>query len=225
MEHNTGRAEYSPYSTKHVALCYGLCKGVILMGNTSLNGKVTITVGYKKKMKYKKILESNGYTFSSFLSILLDEGIQKLINKEQPSIEVAPNSLKLNIDITDEYERTSNKEAYSIQYTLTSKRKKVIACIAKKQHKTPTLVIRQLLILWLRAKQSNKDDAIAKIIPAPTKRDGHDSVISIRINKKAKEEIQNILRPNGYKLAQLITALLDAWIAANKHELPAEETL
>lgn len=195
------------------------------MSNTSLNGKVTINVGYKKKMKYKKILESNGYTFSSFLNILLDEGIQKLINKEQSNIEVTPNSIKLNIDITDEYERTSNKEAYSIQYTLTSKRRKVIDSIAKSQHKTPTAVIRQLLILWLRAKQSNSNTAIAKIIPAPTKREGHDSVISIRINKKAKEEIQNILKPNGYKLAQLITALLDAWIAANKHELSEEKTL
>ena len=190
------------------------------MATAKRNGRILFEVGYKKKIEYQKIIESHGYTLKEFMTQLLEQGIDALKtgNFGKPTkVEILPQK--------DNYLCTTAANSTSISYAIKSSKKKILDGLTQNKRIKTTELIPMLLICWLRDKQTNKQSDVATVIISPSTVEGKDARLHFQLNKKAKEEIQNILKPNGYKLAQLITSLLDAWIAANKHELPAEETL
>lgn len=192
----------------------------------------TVTIGFrlgaKEKQQYKKKLEKYGYSVSDFARLAFRQGVNTLCNGgDMNNINLPPHNVD-NIVITiqtDDDLLKTDKNTIQINYTLTKEKKCITEAIATRKNDTPSSIIRKLLLAWYKAKLKNTDEKITEIKILPSKREGRDEKICFRISKALKEGLDNVLKEQNAKMTQLITALLDAWIAANKHELSAEETL
>lgn len=187
--------------------------------------KTTLGIRLSKELKEKATMKAANE--NKTLSAVIVDMLSKWCNdkcEEGNAISYNAGQLLADFKIPSQKVVYRNEQFAQITFRISKAIKKEVTELAKNQNTSFTIVIRQLLYAWMNSVK--KDSALGKIKMMSRTYNEEEKVHAIiKVSLGSKKYIKNELDKRSNSISQLINTLINLWLIANKHELPAEETL
>ena len=184
------------------------------------NERVTIQIRVSKDEKelLEALAKKRGNTLSDFMRLIYRQFLDKSLLQTASGVYAVPEIESATDTALPKESASTNKEWTCYKFKTTEERNQLLLEYAEKNNLTANIVIKDLLLKWLKAKKNSEVNGIGDVVIKLRPKAKYNKTISISLTRSEREDLLCYTRQSGHKLAALIDTLIDTYTKSQHDE-------